>query len=203
MLFVSPSRSLRVVALAGSPTPRSRSTALLRAALAALSGLGPAALIELRELPAAALVQGDIGHPGLAEPLSAVAAADVVLVATPIYQASFSGLLKSFLDLLPQRALSGKTVLPLATGGSAAHLLAIDYALKPVLGALGARHTLDPVFATDAQFTTDELGLRLPGDEAISRLTEALDPLLRHRAAWAPDPPPGREAAAEHARCRA
>ena len=57
----------------------------------------------------------------------------MVIVATPIYKAAYSGLLKVFLDLLPAEALRGKTVLPLASGGSVAHLLALDYALKPVL----------------------------------------------------------------------
>ncbi len=61
-----------------------------------------------------------------------------VVVATPIYKAAYTGGLKALFDILPQSALRGKTVLPLATGGSPAHLLAIDYALKPVLSALGA-----------------------------------------------------------------
>jgi GNAT superfamily N-acetyltransferase len=61
-------------------------------------------------------------------------------VATPVYQAAYSGLLKVFLDLLPQFAFRGKAVLPLVTGGSPAHVLAVDYALRPVLSQLGAAH---------------------------------------------------------------
>jgi FMN reductase len=104
--------------------------------------------------------------------------ADVVLVATPIYQAAYCGLLKVFLDLLPQRALRGKQVLPLATGGSPAHLLALDYALKPVLGALGAPRLLEAVFATDDQFQTLPSGHCVPGAEVQGRLRRALEPLL-------------------------
>jgi len=52
-----------------------------------------------------------------------VAAADVVVVAVPVYKAAYSGLRKVFLDLLPQTALKGKTVLPLGTGGSPHHML--------------------------------------------------------------------------------
>jgi FMN reductase len=55
-----------------------------------------------------------------------------------VYKAAYTGLLKSFLDLLPQYALAGKTVLPLVTGGTPAHVLAIDYALCPVLASMGA-----------------------------------------------------------------
>lgn len=77
--------------------------------------------------------------------------ADGLIVATPIYKASFSGALKTLLDLLPERALDGKVVLPLATGGTVAHLLAVDYALKPVLNALKAQEILHGVFADDSQ----------------------------------------------------
>ena len=53
--------------------------------------------------------------------------------------------------MLPERALQGKVVLPLATGGTVAHLLAVDYALKPVLSALKAQEILHGVFADDSQ----------------------------------------------------
>ncbi|XNM58781.1 NAD(P)H-dependent oxidoreductase [Escherichia coli] len=56
--------------------------------------------------------------------------ADGLIVATPVYKATYSGALKTLLDLLPERALQGKVVLPLATGGVVAHLLAVDYALN-------------------------------------------------------------------------
>ncbi|MGA5194026.1 NAD(P)H-dependent oxidoreductase [Streptomyces exfoliatus] len=61
------------------------------------------------------------------------------LVPRQIYKAAYSGLLKTFLDLLPQHAFAGKPVLPLATGGSPAHVLAPEYALRPILTAFGAQ----------------------------------------------------------------
>ncbi|WP_278808128.1 NAD(P)H-dependent oxidoreductase, partial [Obesumbacterium proteus] len=70
---------------------------------------------------------------------------------TPVYKAAYSGALKSILDLLPERALEHKVVLPLATAGSSNHFLALDYALKPVLSALKAQEVLHGVFATDLQ----------------------------------------------------
>ncbi len=104
-----------------------------------------------------------------------------MIIATPLYKASYSGLLKSFLDLLPQAALARKPVLPFATGGSLAHLLALDYALKPVLASLGARHVLDNVFATErdilvvdgAYALTDAIAQRL--SDAIESLVHVLD----------------------------
>jgi FMN reductase len=70
-------------------------------------------------------------------------------VATPVYKASYSGLLKSWLDLMPQFGLTGKAVLPLATGGSAAHALALDYALRPVLTSMDARHVVNGFLVLD------------------------------------------------------
>lgn len=177
--FAHPITPCRVAALAGSPSARSRSAALLRQALRSLPAAGAApAEIDIRGLPAAALLQADAREPALARALAQVQSAELVLVATPIYKAAYSGLLKVFLDLLPPDALRGKRVLPLATGGSLAHLLAVDYALRPVLAALGAREILDTVFATDAQFERDdehgEAGGWRPDAAVRERLQRAL-----------------------------
>jgi FMN reductase len=163
-----------VTAISGSPSARSRSTALLQIALTRLEGDDIAQhAVHVRELPAAALLAADAQAPQIRAAIAAVAAADLVIVATPIYKAAYSGLLKTFLDLLPQDALRDKTVLPLATGGSTAHLLALDYALKPVLTALGARHILDGVFATDEQLQPHEAG-HVPDAALLRRLDRAL-----------------------------
>ncbi|MEV3859995.1 NADPH-dependent FMN reductase [Streptomyces sp. NPDC050095] len=94
--------------------------------------------LDVRSLPAEALLSADTTHPEVAAAVGLVARADALIVASPVYKAAYSGVLKTFLDLLPQYALRGKTVLPLATGGSPAHVLAVDYALRPVLTSLGA-----------------------------------------------------------------
>lgn len=169
---------MNLLAISGSPSARSRSAALLALAeqrLAAQTRLSTT--LPLRDLPAAALLAADVHDSAIRQAITLVAAADVVLVATPIYKAAYSGLLKVFLDLLPQEALRGKTVLPLATGGSATHLLALDYALKPVLSALGARDILDGVFATDAQLPFTAEGVATAAPELSERLDRALAPL--------------------------
>src|SRR3954447_8338897 len=123
---------MNIVSLSGSPSLKSRSAWLLQWAQARLADeAGAVHTIHLRELPAEPLLASQAGHPQLRAALDRVAAADLVLVSTPIYKAAYSGLLKVFLDLLPQDGLRGKTVLPLATGGSPGHLLALDYTLKP------------------------------------------------------------------------
>lgn len=173
---------LHIVAISGSPSARSRSLALLQLALARLESVSASQrLILPRDLPAQALLHADVREPQIAQALAAVAAADVVLVSTPIYKAAYSGALKLLLDLLPQEGLRGKIVLPLATGGSAAHLLALDYSLRPLLTALGARHILDGVFATDAQLTAHESGY-LPDAALLQRLDRALEGLPQAQA---------------------
>ncbi|HYN58895.1 MAG TPA: NADPH-dependent FMN reductase [Rubrivivax sp.] len=179
---------MQLVALSGSPSARSRSAWLLQLAQTRLEAVvRQASTLTLRDLPAQPLLAADAQHPAIQAALQSVAQADVVLVATPIYKAAYSGLLKTFLDLLPAEALRDKIVLPLATGGSSAHLLALDYALKPVLCALGARSILDGVFAADAQLVAHEAGGYVPDAALLRRLDRALAPLLE-RAAPRPEP---------------
>ncbi|MBV8882973.1 MAG: NAD(P)H-dependent oxidoreductase, partial [Chroococcidiopsidaceae cyanobacterium CP_BM_RX_35] len=94
------------------------------------------------------------------------------------YKAAYTGLLKAFLDLLPQEALRGKAVLPIATGGTIAHLLAIDYALKPVLSELKARHVLGGVYALDKQLQLQADGSLLVDEEIDQRLKHSLRDLV-------------------------
>lgn len=171
-----------VVMLSGSPVAPSRSQHLLCIAEKILARRGYSArCIEIRQLPAAALVRCDWKDPVVRAALEMISEARAVVVATPLYNASYSGMLKMFLDLLPRTAFSDKPVLPVATGGSLAHLLALDYALKPVLAALGARIVLDNVFATerdlpkagDGYTVTGALELRLSG--AVQSLVQTLD----------------------------
>ncbi len=140
----------RILVLTGSPSARSRTAALSVHVADDLAADGHLVdVLHLRELPAHALLSADTADPVIAAAVRTVITADAVVVATPIYKASYSGLLKVFLDLLPHGALQGKVVLPLATGGTVAHLLAIDYGLRPVLVSLGARHITTGRFVLD------------------------------------------------------
>jgi FMN reductase len=177
---------MKIVGIQGSPAASSRSGSLLALAQSRLQGVASSAyLIAVRELPPQALLHAQFEHPLIRQALAEVESAQVVLIATPIYQAAYSGVLKSFLDLLPTDALRGKTVLPLATGGSIAHLLALDYALKPVLSALGARDILDPVFATDAQIPKHETEGYAPLPEVVERVDLALQALIERAEEFA------------------
>jgi len=124
--------------------------------------------LHVRDLPAQALLHADFSDPELQAAKALLARAEAIVIATPIYKAAYSGLLKSFLDILPQDGLEGKIVLPVATGGSQSHMLALDYGLRPVLASLSARHVLPSIYATDAQVIwTEAQGLQV--DDAISK----------------------------------
>jgi FMN reductase len=103
---------------------------------------------------------------------TAIEQADGLIIATPIFKASYSGLLKVFLDLLPQFALAGKAILPIATGGSAGHLLALDYGLRPVLQSMGARHIVQSLFVPEIEMRVVDDKLTL-GEQTEIILREA------------------------------
>lgn len=156
-----------VLVLTGSPSVVSRTAALARHVGDELVRDGHAVTtLDVRSLPSAALLAADTAAPEIAAAVRAVISADALVVATPIYKASYSGLLKTFLDLLPQAALQGKVVLPLATGGTVAHLLAIDYSLRPVLASLGARHVTAGRFVLDQHIDHTSGGPVLVDDTA-------------------------------------
>jgi FMN reductase len=128
-----------IVVLAGSPSATSRTAAVLDLLALRLTSHGhEVRVVPIRELPPGPLLAADAHHPEISEVIAAVAAARGLIVASPVYKAAYTGLLKSFLDLLPQYALAGKIVLPLVTGGTLAHVLAVDYALRPVLASMSA-----------------------------------------------------------------
>ena len=170
---------MSVLLIAGSPSERSRTAALLEAAGQRLEARG--VLVErlrVRDLSPQALLLADFGHRSISQATGQVARADVIVVATPVYKAAYSGVLKVFLDVLPQDAFKGKTVLPLATGGSPNHMLAVDYALRPVLQSLGAAHILQGIFATDAQVTLTPEGAYEVDASIGKRLDDAVDALI-------------------------
>jgi FMN reductase len=85
--------------------------------------------------------------PGLEAAIASVTAADGVIAVTPIFSGSFSGLFKTFFDVLERDALAGMPVVVAATAGSARHSLALDHALRPLFAYLGAAVVPTGVFA--------------------------------------------------------
>jgi len=167
-----------ILLISGSPSTPSRSGALLEYAAERLGAEGLSTeLISVRDYPAEDLILGKYDSPAFEVTKRLVAEARGLIVATPIYQAAYTGSLKTLLDILPQQALRNKTVLPIATGGSPAHLLVLDYALKPVLGALGASDILQGIYVIDGQLQLGEKGYLFIDEEIRERFDRELDSL--------------------------
>jgi FMN reductase len=174
----------RILTVSGSPSATSRTARLLGYVAERLAADGhQITTLDVRTLPSDALLGADFGHPAIVTATGLFEHADGVVIGTPVYKAAYSGLLKSLLDLLPQFALAGKTVLPLATGGSTAHVLAIDYALRPVLSSMGAGHIVQGWFVLDRDITVHEDGTTTiePGtDEALGPLVDQFSTAIGH-----------------------
>lgn len=149
-------RPLRIVAVSGGLQRPSRA-ATLAEHLLDLIGEGVACdqyLIELGELApqlAGALRRSQL--PETAErQLAAVERADVLVVVTPVYRGSYTGLFKHFFDFIDQDALVDTPILLAATGGSERHALVIDHQLRPLFSFFQARTLPLGVYATDKDF---------------------------------------------------
>ncbi|MCI0430279.1 MAG: NAD(P)H-dependent oxidoreductase [Rhodospirillales bacterium] len=84
--------------------------------------------------------------------LERIESADLLVVGTPVYRASYTGALKHVFDLLRQDALSGKPAILAATGGSPLHGLVTEHQLRPLLGFFGAHTAPTAIYATEADF---------------------------------------------------
>jgi FMN reductase len=170
---------MSVLAIAGSPSHPSRTYSVLEYAKQHLEAARVSTtLFSVRDLPAEALLFAQFDHADVKEAIALVEQASAIIIATPVYKAAYTGVLKAFLDLLPQNALAGKPILPIATGGTIAHLLSIDYALKPVLSTLGARHIFAGVYIVDSQIQRLPDGGVQFAEEVEQRLQVSLNELI-------------------------
>lgn len=126
--------------------------------LAAQGVQGDLAVVELRDYAADItnnLLTG-FAPPKLQNVFDSVVNADVVIAVSPIFTASVSGLFKSFIDVLDPKSLDDKPVVLAATGGSARHQLAIDYAMRPIFAYLRAQIMPTTVFASSEDWGADQ-----------------------------------------------
>lgn len=190
-------RPLRIVAVSGGLQRPSRAAALAEHLLDLIGEdiHSEQQLIELGELApqlAGALWRSQLPE-AVERQLVAVEQADVLVVATPVYRGSYTGLFKHFFDFIGQDALVDTPILLAATGGSERHALVIDHQLRPLFSFFQARTLPLGVYATDRDFAEG----RVHNDALIQRARLAVQramPLLAlsHRAA----PPATAEATA-------
>jgi FMN reductase len=139
---------MKIAVIVGNPKPNSKT---LEAAtlLARQIGHEPHLVVDLATLGAKLL---EFGDPEVAKHIEAIAVSDLVIVATPTYKATYTGLLKLFLDQVPMNGLGRVHAVPLMLGGAPGHALAPELLLKPVLVELGAICPFPGLFLLDSDF---------------------------------------------------
>jgi FMN reductase len=186
-----------VVVSAGLSVPSSTrilADSLSAATQRALSAVGQDStvdVIELRDLAHLITDNQLTGFPtgALADAVRRVAEADAVIAVTPVFSASYSGLFKSFFDVLEDGALAGKPVLIAATAGTARHSLVLDYAMRPLFAYLRADVVPTGVFAASSDFGS---GAGIGGGSLSTRIDRAAgelaDQVLRRGTTLPVDP---------------
>jgi FMN reductase len=124
------------------------------------------------------LIYSNFESPKLKELQLLIKQAKAVIISTPVYNSSYTGALKALLDLMPQYAFAGKTILPIATGGSINHLLSIDYAMKPLFSTMGATHILRGVYVVSSQIQFNEQGHIQLDNEIEERMQVSIQELV-------------------------
>lgn len=171
-------RPLRLVAVSGGLQRPSKAAALAEHLMDLIADevLCEQRLVELGQL--APQLAGAVWRSQLPETvereLAAVEQADIVVVTTPVYRGSYTGLFKHFFDFIHQDALIDKPVLLAATGGSERHALMIDHQLRPLFSFFQARTLPLGVYATDKDF----LDYRLQDEALLQRAALAVQRAL-------------------------
>ena len=162
----------------GNPKPQSRTYEAAKLVIGQLTGAEPDISVDLVDFGAELL---DWSSASVAASITAIEGTDLVVFASPTYKATFTGLLKLFLDRVRGGALAQVTAIPLMLGGDWRHSLAPEVFLKPVLAELGASCPTRGLFLLDSDYTDSaalhswlqsarvHLAAALPADSFVGR----------------------------------
>lgn len=143
---------MKIAVVVGNPKPKSRTLEAGCLVAEKLAGRAPDLVLDIVDLGAGLLGWGD---PDVTAAVEALQAMDVVVFASPTYKATYTGLMKLFLDQIPQDGLVGITAFPVMLGAGPAHLLAPELLFKPVLVELGATCPMVGLYMIDTSFAED------------------------------------------------
>ena len=145
-----------VTVILGSPFPDSSSEIIANLILDKLpANTWNKSIIDLSKISADALLLRSKDSE-LATSIENTVTSDLIISAAPTYRATYTGLLKSFFDQLPQDSLIEKFALPIQTGGGPYHALTIEYGMAPMLRSLGASILSSPIYSWGAEWTEDK-----------------------------------------------
>lgn len=170
-----------MVKINGSPTKQSKTGILLDAI--------EDAIVRLIPMESHTISLSDVGHEimcGLTRPdisaggkalLQLAEQADVLVIGTPVYRASYTGLLKHYFDLIDRDIMRGRKAVVCATGANLMHSLVIEHQLRPLMGFFSIQTPATAIYATSDQFADGAVSnAALMGD--IERAAEELCGLL-------------------------
>jgi len=170
----------KVVLISGSPSETSRSDYVLKYLEMNLKQHQvETTYISIQEVPFGDLFYANFNSSFIKGIIETIHEADGVIIGSPVYQGSYTGVLKTLLDLLPQNVFQSKVVLPIMVGGSPSHLLALDYTLKPLIALLKGQslrgvYILDTLIdrTKDNPIIDDEINERI--DRQFNRLLKTI-----------------------------
>jgi FMN reductase len=140
---------MQVTLVVGNPKPQSRTLTAAAGLTQRLTGRPADSAIDVVTLGPGLLGWGD---PQVQEAIDTVVASDVLIVASPTFKATYTGVLKLFLDALPGNSLAGVTAYAVMLGAGPGHAMAPEYLLKPVLVELGASCPVRGLYLLDSDF---------------------------------------------------
>lgn len=110
----------------------------------------------------------------VASTIQAIREADVLIVGTPVYKGSYTGLFKHVFDLIAPDALAAKPVIITATGGGDKHALVVEHQLRPLFGFFTAHCSPTAIYASDREF----VDYKLQSEAVSSRIDQAISALM-------------------------
>lgn len=141
----------RIVGVVGNPKGGSRTLRAARALADAVAARTAGTVGEIVDLVTLGGALFTFGSPEVKRALDTVLAADAIVVATPVYKASYTGVLKSFFDHVSQGQLAPRVAFPLMVGGAPIHALAVEVHLRPLLVEVGATCVTPGLYVLEAE----------------------------------------------------
>jgi FMN reductase len=172
----------QLVVIVGNPKPGSRTRRLgeeVARQISGLAGIGrleETAVIELAEHAGELF---DWTSPAVGALVEQVLGADALVVASPTYKGAYTGLLKAFLDRFAAGSLAGCPAVPVMTGGSPVHTLAVEHALRPLLVEIGASTPTAGLYVTEGELKDTAVPVTTWLDRWGGAVQRALQPAIQ------------------------
>ena len=158
-----------IIILSGSPATPSRTDISLKYIQSLILKAGyECDYYSVTDFSAEDLFKGRYNSEQIMKLSSKIQGAQGIIIGSPVYKASYTGVLKSLMDLLPEGALKDKPVLPIMIGGSSRHLLAIDYALKPLISILKGE-PMQGLYFVDQEIDKENPALPIKEESLVAR----------------------------------